>query len=325
MKLRKDSLIWRYKWFFLTTLILIAASFLYANYTSETAPGMLIRLIRTIAVILGLFILSLLVMLIASAVKSIEENGSALKKVREQLEKNRIELENIKKNTYLSETAKSIAFRDIDLQALREAVIDKLHRQDFENTYQLLNEISQQPRYLELANKLKTQADAYQNATDKERENQIIEHIEKLLEEKQWALASSQIERLIQSFPQSQKALDMRQKLFSKKQERKKVLLTAWDDAVKRQDTDRSIEILRELDLFLTPNEALALQEAASDVFRNKLHGLGVQFSLAVSENRWGNALQVGKQIMDNFPNSRMAQEIKEKKDILEKRVKQNA
>lgn len=324
MKLRKDSLVWRYKWFFLTSLILIAASFFYASYTSETASGMLIRLIRTIAIILALFILSLLVMLIVSAVKSIEENGSALKKIREQLEKNRVELEGIKKNTYMSETAKSIAFRDIDIQVLREAVIDKLHRQDFENTYQLLNEISEQPRYLHLANKLKIQADAYQNATDKERENQIIEHIKKLLEEKQWALASSQIERLIQSFPQSQKALDMRQKLFAKKQERKKVLLTAWDDAVKRQDTDRSLEILRELDLFLTPNEALALQEAARDVFRNKLHGMGVQFSLAVSENRWKHALQVGKQIMDDFPNSRMAQEIKEKKDILEKRVKQN-
>jgi len=115
----------------------------------------------------------------------------------------------------------------------------------------------------------------------------------------------------------------MRQKLFDKKQERKKILLTAWDDAVKRQDTDRSLEILRELDLYLTPNEGLALQEAARDVFRTKLHNLGVQFSFAVSEKQWADAFETGCQIVRDFPNSRMAKEIREKIDILEQRVKQ--
>ncbi|GAF72838.1 unnamed protein product, partial [marine sediment metagenome] len=104
---------------------------------------------------------------------------------------------------------------------------------------------------------------------------------------------------------------------------RKKILLTAWDDAVKRQDTDRSLEILRELDLYLTPNEGLALQEAARDVFRNKLHNLGVQFSLAISEKRWGEAVETGEQIMHDFPNSRMAEEIREKWNILKQKLKQ--
>jgi hypothetical protein len=117
----------------------------------------------------------------------------------------------------------------------------------------------------------------------------------------------------------------MRQKLLDKKQERKKILLTTWDDAVKRQDTDRSLEILRELDLYLTPNEGLALQEAARDVFRNKLHNLGVQFSLAVSEKRWSKAVETGRQITHDFPNSRMAEEIREKWDVLKQKVAQQA
>ena len=46
--------------------------------------------------------------------------------------------------------------------------------------------------------------------------------------------------------------------------------------------------------MYLTPNEALALQEAAKDVFRTKLHNLGVQFALAVSDKQWSNALEIG-------------------------------
>ena len=61
-----------------------------------------------------------------------------------------------------------------------------------------------------------------------------------------------------------------------------------------------------ELDMYLTPNEALALQEAAKDVFRTKLHNLGVQFAMAVSDKQWNHALEIGQQIIQDFPNSRM-------------------
>jgi hypothetical protein len=64
------------------------------------------------------------------------------------------------------------------------------------------------------------------------------------------------------------------------------------------------------------------LQEAARDVFRTKLHNLGVQFSLAVSEKQWDRAFQIGGQIMRDFPNSKMAEEIREKWDILQQNVR---
>jgi hypothetical protein len=75
--------------------------------------------------------------------------------------------------------------------------------------------------------------------------------------------------------------------------------------------------------LYLTPNEGLALQESAKDVFRTKLHNLGVKFSLAVTDKQWTEALQTGEQIVRDFPNSRMAKEIREKIDILRQRSQQ--
>jgi hypothetical protein len=65
----------------------------------------------------------------------------------------------------------------------------------------------------------------------------------------------------------------------------------------------------------------LALQEAARDVFRTKLHNLGVQFGIAVTERRWANALDTGQMIIKDFPNSKMSEEIREKLDVLKQNV----
>jgi len=302
-----------------TVVITGFASIIAAPQTSPMPQivwlvGTLVILIAVLTIVAKLY----------NLLETLRESDEKLEKINGTLEKNRLLLTQIKQNTRLSETAKSIAFRDADRQSLREAVFDKLHQQEFETTYEIIDEIATRPEYAVLAEQLHTQADRYRDATDQERANQVIAHIEKLLDGYQWAEASAQIERLIKTEPKSEKAKAMRQVLVDKKEERKKILLTAWDDAVKRQATDRSLEILRELDLYLTPNEGLALQEAARDVFRNKLHNLGVQFSLAVSEKQWAKALQAGKQIMRDFPNSRMSEEIREKMDILEQKVSQN-
>jgi hypothetical protein len=253
------------------------------------------------------------------------ETNDRLEKISESLEKSRSIMAQINQNTRLSETTKAIAFRDIDRQTLRETVFDKLQQQDYDTTYKIIDEIAHQPGYKEFAEQLRSEANEFRDATETGRINQVITYIDKLLDSYQWTKASIQIERLIKDYPESEKAKSMRQKLLDKKEERKKMLLTAWDEAIKRQATDRSLEVLRELDLYLTPNEGLALQEAARDVFRTKLHNLGVQFALAVSAKQWADAINIGQQITRDFPNSKMAAEIREKWDALKEKLEQRA
>ena len=87
--------------------------------------------------------------------------------------------------------------------------------------------------------------------------------------------------------------------------------------AVRRNDIDGSIELLREMDRYLSPQEAAALAESARGVFRKKLHNLGMEFSFAVNEKRWPAAVTTGEQIAEGFPNSRMAMEVRQKLDAL--------
>lgn len=316
----------RFKWHFVLIYVgLIAAVLLTVlAVTSNASEGS--KISNVVWLLVELSILAAVLLMLSKTFKilnTLTESGEKLDKITETLEKNRSVLSQINQNTRLSEAAKTIAFRDADRQSLREAVFDKLQQKDFDTAYEIIDEIAHREEYRNLAENLRVQVDKYRDATDAERENQIIAHIEKLFETSQWAKASIQIERLIRNFPVSEKAKAMRQKLIDRKEERKKILLNAWDDAIKRQATDRSLEILRELDLYLTPNEGLALQEAARDVFRNKLHNLGVQFSLAVSGKQWEKAMESGAQIIRDFPNSRMAQEIREKWDILKQKASQ--
>jgi len=282
-----------------------------------------VKLIPVLAVLIGIITLAALLVILSIVLRILDtiDSSSKLDEVCGEVTKMRELLAQVKQGTHLTETAKAIAFRDAERQTLQDVVFDKLQQKEFDTAYEIIDEIAHRTGYNKLAEQLKNQADKYHDATDAERMSQVIAHVDKLLENHQWAKAAAHIDRLMKADADSEKVKQLHQKLMDKKAERKKVLLNAWDEAVKRQATDRSLEILRELDQYLTPNEGLALQEAARDVFRTKLHNLGVQFSLAVSGKQWTRALDAGEAIIRDFPNSRMAEEIREKIHI----VRQNA
>jgi hypothetical protein len=319
-----ETFVRRYKWHIVIICATLAIVVLLALFTSifEASEA---RVLRDLVWLLGaLIFISALLALVSRVFKivgALRENSAKLEEVTGTLEKIRDGLAQINQSTRISDAAKAIAFRDADRQSLREAVFEKLQRHEFDSAYELIDEIAKHAEYKELAQQLRLQTDRYHDATNQERLDQGIAHIEQLLDNHEWVKASTQIEDLIRSHPDTEKARAMRQRLLERKEQRKKELLAVWDEAVKRQETDRSLEILKELDLYLTPNEGLALQEAAKDVFRTKLHNLGVQFSMAVTERQWEQAIQAGEQIMRDFPNSKMADEIREKMEVLRQKV----
>lgn len=254
-------------------------------------------------------------------VRSIRDGLNKLEMMVGLLNQNRSAILQMSQVESLSDSARRVLLAESDTQALRKAVLDKLHQQDFGSTYGMISQIEQVPGFESLAAQLRAEADRYRGASEQERSVQVMNHIDRLCEDYQWAEANAEIDKLVRLYGESENTRAMRQKLMDAKQQRKKELLRAWDDAVKKRQTDHSLEILKELDLYLTPNEGLALQESARDVFRTKLHNLGVEFSLAVADRRWSDALQSGEQIMSDFPNSRMAQEIREKIEILREKA----
>ncbi len=324
MSQEQDSPIQRFKWHIVivcSALAIVFALTVFTDVFQKSENGLLRQMLIMLG---GLVFLSALLTLLSRVFKildALNDNSGKLEEVAGTLEKISVNLAQISHSTRVSEAAKAIAFRDVDRQSLKQAVFLKLQQRDFDAAYELVDEIVQHSEYKDLGNELRLQVDRFRDASDLDRLSQGIVAIEKLLDECHWVQASEQIEALIKSYPDSEPAQSMRQKLVDRKDERKKILLAVWDDAVQQQETDRSLEILRELDMYLTPNEGLALQEAAKDIFRTKLHNMGVRFSMAVTEKRWIEALDVGEQIVSDFPNSKMAEEIRDKLTVLKQNV----
>jgi hypothetical protein len=316
------------KWYFIIIYLAVLAVVLltfFSGVFDTTKPGQIPQIAWLFG---GILLLFAVILILAKTIKLsglLEENSDKLERIAEIQEKNRATLAQITQNMKLSESAKAIICREDDTTAIREVIFNKLQGQQSEEAHRLIDELAATSQYKELAEQLRSEAESFLTAGDQEKENQLVANIESLFDQYQWTKASVQIENLITTFPNSERAKQMRQKLIDRKEDRKKVLLNLWDDAVKRQATERSLEILRELDAYLTPNEALALQEAARDAFRNKLHNIGVQFSLAVSGRQWQKALDAGQQIIRDFPNSRMAEEIRERIEVLKERVREAA
>jgi len=319
MRVKLPQTLWLVQWHLLFAGLMIVTVIVWV--LADAMPvfkGSFMMLILFAAAV-GMFGI---ILLLYEAIKILTAQQQQLERISDALTASRSLFEQISKGVKLSEAAKTIAYRDMDNQYLRASVMEKLHQQDFRATYAMIEDIARRSEYKELAEELKTAADNYRDATEQERINQIINYIERLFEQFQWTTASIQIESLIKKYPDSEKAEPLQQKLIEKREQRKRQLLAAWDEAVKREDTDRSLMVLKELDSYLTPSEGLALQEAATEVFKNKLHNLGVQFALAVSDKQWADALITGQDIIRGFPNSRMADEIRDKLSTLRELAK---
>ena len=316
---------WRFRWHwlfafvvFLALLCLLAAVLVHpqgkANQFFSGAATFLFGAAGFVAVFSGLLLLH-------KTVETLKFNSEKLENTAETVSRQNNLLTLISQAAHLSDTAKEIVFRDSEQMELGEATLTKLHQHDFDEAESMIAAMSENPKYEDLADRLKRMAVKYRNATEEGRVNQIISHIEDLFDRKLWVQAAAQIESLIKTFPYSDKAKTMPARLRERKDRQKRELLADWDLAVREKETDRGLEILKELDLYLSPAEALALRESASTVFKNKLHNLGVEFSVAVAEQNWKKALDTGRDIVRNFPNSRMAAEIRSKLDILSERA----
>jgi tetratricopeptide (TPR) repeat protein len=320
----QDSFLRQYKWHIVVICVVVIPVVALSTspiFSQETGGTSMSPTMMFLGTVLGLVAVLVLIWRISSIIDTLKENSTKLEEVAQALIKITEGLSEISQSSRLSESTKAIAFRDTERESLKEAVLRKLDQLDFESADELIDEIAQHHEHGDLATDLRKIAELKQKASRHDRIEEYIQQIDALLAEYQWSKASVRIEGLIKAYPNSDQALSLRGHLHTCKEEHKRELLSAWDETVKREDTDKGLKILKELDAYLTPNEALALQEAAKDVFRNKLHILGVQFSMAVSDKDWNAALGVGEQIIEEFPNSRMAGEINTKMEVLKQNV----
>jgi hypothetical protein len=224
-------------------------------------------------------------------------------------------------NSQISDAARSITNRARESEALRQAIREEMYSGNWEAAHYLVDEMERRFGYKLEAQMLLDEMNQLREMTIEEKIGQALSLIEKLMNEHNWPRARQESERLMRLFPRHERVARLPTELNRRREQHKQELLARWKEVVARAEVDEGIAILTQLDQYLTPQEAQSLRDSARDVFKARLLNLGVQFSLAVQESRWRDALEAGLQIRQEFPNSRMAQEVSEKLDVLRVRA----
>ncbi len=224
-------------------------------------------------------------------------------------------------NSEISDAAKSIAHRVRERETLRAAIREEIALEDWDLAYALLDEEERRFGDTREASQLRAQVDEARRARMEEEVDQITHEIERHCEARHWDRAEARAGACQRRFPESEHVNRLPAMIEERRTAYKDQLLERWHEAVKRKDIDGGIDILREIDPYLSPAEAKQLEESARGVFHEKLMNMRVQLSLAVKERRWRDAVQVGESIIGEFPNSRMAQEVADSMDRLRARA----
>ena len=270
-------------------------------------------------IVIMLMTLTPLILKIESTItRQLEE----LRDVTEAMGKQIATLEAISENTRISEAAKALAHRDQELDALCTAIRDDFRSQKWEVALSLIDEMERRFGYKEEADRIREELDDARNSAIETKLQEAIEMIESHFQSHHWDRAQVEIDRLLNALPDNPKVLALIDQMKVLQDQHKRELRLAWDEAVRRNDTDRAIDVLRGLDQYLSPAEAQQLQDSARNVFKEKLLQMGVQFRFAVTEKRWSDALTVGLELIRDYPNARMAGEVREALDTLRERAR---
>ncbi len=234
-------------------------------------------------------------------------------------------LTRISEQQLISDRAKAVAFREKDRDAIRRAIQEDINRGDFDAALRLADEFESAFGYKAEAMRFRDEVRSRRQDQVRKQIQEVVEVIDRHTRSEQWNGALREAERLMSMFPDNDQVKGLPLEIDRRRQEYKKRLLESWQEAVARHDTDGSIEILRQLDSYLTPAEASGMEESVRQVFKERRDHLARLFADAVRDHKWPDAIRAGETIVAEFPESRMAQEVKEKMPVLRQQANGSA
>jgi hypothetical protein len=80
------------------------------------------------------------------------------------------------------------------------------------------------------------------------------------------------------------------------------------------------MRLLKQLDRYMSHDEASRLAGVAQEVIHRHRDSLGRRFREAVSGHQWSEATQLGEAIVAEFPNTQMANEVRPMIEVLRSR-----
>jgi outer membrane protein assembly factor BamD (BamD/ComL family) len=257
----------------------------------------------------------------ALQIASQEQAERALNSLTERLEQFSIMLNLISEQQLLSDRAKAVAFREKDSDALRRAIQDEMYKQNWELAMSLADEMQESFGYRQEADRLRGEIEERHQELIRKQINDTVSIIDRHIRSETWNDALQEAQRIAKLYPNNQQATSLPHEVEKRREAHKRQLVESLHDAAARHDSEGGMEILKRLDTYLTPVEAEQFQEVARNILKEKATVLRSQFSVAVQDHKWSEALRLAETICQDFPSSQMAKEVREMMDSLRARA----
>ena len=210
----------------------------------------------------------------------------------------------------MSENAKRVLFRDRELSVLRNTVQEDIERGEFHSALVVCDQMATVFGAVEESEVLRTKVQTIIHNFHDARICEEVEKLENMLADRKWVEAYQDAARLRRLFPESPQLHGLEQRISDVRIHYRHDLEARFLEAASCENVEQAMKLLRELDGYLTPDEARKFRDTATDVITKYRDTLGARFKMAVSDRRWEEAIEFGEVITQQFPNTKMAEEV---------------
>ena len=230
-------------------------------------------------------------------------------------------IEQLAEQQALSDDARRVLNRARERELLRKAIEEDISHEDWDAAMVLVKELAERFGYRSDAEEFRTRIETARYKTVERRVDDAIRKLDGMIVQVRWEDARFEAARIGRLYPDSPRVEGLRHRVEQARARYKAELERRFLLAAEQGQVDDAMDLLKELDQYLTEAEAEPYREVARGVIGKARENLGVQFKLAVQDRQWHIAAAVGDQIIRDFPNSRMAQEIREIIDSIRQRA----
>lgn len=221
----------------------------------------------------------------------------------------------------LSDQAKRIAYRERDREAMRQAVIEDLEKRDYDAALALVNEMIEAYGLHSEASQLRHDIMEAQSRQHQAAVDEAMQRIDQIISRHDWDAAKREANALVRRYPNEARVVELPERIEQARIDRKHELEREFLRAAQRDQFDHAMDVLTELDRYLDPGEAERYRETAREVIGQRRQNIGMRFKLSVHDHDFVSALNVGQQIINEFPNTKMAEEVRQMMPVLRQRA----
>ncbi len=281
-----------------TAVGLISAAMVYAGYTRSSGEWLLAGLLGVLGVLL-----------LAPLIAAIRASGGSSS--MPQLLEMTTAMTRLAEEQTLSDDARRVLNRKRERDILCRAIEEDIASQEWDAAAILVKELAERFGYRFEAEQFRQRIEQARAETMDRKVGDAIRNLDALIVRRQWDQAISEAARITRIFPDSPRVDGLMHRVERARDRYKADLERRFLNAAKEGRVEEAHELLKELDSYLTEAEAEPYQELARGVIGQARENLGVQFKLAVQDRDWRRAAEVGERIIHEFPNTRMAEEIR--------------